>query len=213
MRRGRARAPPAAGRDVDPERPVRRRHAPARRDARLAHRRSASPPTARTTRTSAARNRAVWPRARGRSPRRASSFHPPASTRAHWRPSSCACGTRTSAAATCGRRRPRSGWLSGASGSCLPRTAAGDWPRRMDELIAYSERRVRAAIAALPDGRYEAADVLEAPEGSLELRVARHDRRRRTGDRLRGNGGPARGQPQLPPRGHRVGVLRSSSAS
>jgi N-methylhydantoinase B len=42
----------------------------------------------------------------------------------------------------------------------------------MDELIAYSERVVRAGIARLPDGRYEASDVLEAPEGELELRVA-----------------------------------------
>ena len=42
----------------------------------------------------------------------------------------------------------------------------------MDELYAYSERRVRAAIAALPDGRYEAADVLEAREGDLEIRAA-----------------------------------------
>ncbi|HEX5468637.1 MAG TPA: hydantoinase B/oxoprolinase family protein [Gaiellaceae bacterium] len=42
----------------------------------------------------------------------------------------------------------------------------------MDELYAYSERRIRAGIAALPDGRYEARDVLEAPEGDLELRAA-----------------------------------------
>ena len=43
----------------------------------------------------------------------------------------------------------------------------------MDELYQYSERRVRAAITALPDGRYEAADVLEAPEGGeLAIRVA-----------------------------------------
>ncbi len=42
----------------------------------------------------------------------------------------------------------------------------------MDELYAYSERRMRAGIADLPDGRYEAADVLEPPEGELELRVA-----------------------------------------
>jgi N-methylhydantoinase B len=42
----------------------------------------------------------------------------------------------------------------------------------MDELYAYSERRVRAALAALPDGRYEAADVLEAREGELEIRAA-----------------------------------------
>jgi N-methylhydantoinase B len=42
----------------------------------------------------------------------------------------------------------------------------------MDELLAYSERRVRAGIAALPDGRYEAADVLEAAEGELSIQVA-----------------------------------------
>jgi N-methylhydantoinase B len=40
----------------------------------------------------------------------------------------------------------------------------------MDELHAYSERIVRAAIARLPDGRFEAADVLE-PAGGGELAV------------------------------------------
>jgi N-methylhydantoinase B len=42
----------------------------------------------------------------------------------------------------------------------------------MDELYAYSERSMRAGIAALPDGRYEASDVLEALDGELELHVA-----------------------------------------
>jgi N-methylhydantoinase B len=42
----------------------------------------------------------------------------------------------------------------------------------MDELLAYSERRMRAGIARLPDGRYEAADVLEAAAGDLGLRAA-----------------------------------------
>src|SRR5262249_54534056 len=42
----------------------------------------------------------------------------------------------------------------------------------MSEPLAYSERRVRAGIAELPDGRYEADDTLEAPEGELALRVA-----------------------------------------
>jgi N-methylhydantoinase B len=42
----------------------------------------------------------------------------------------------------------------------------------MGELYAYSERSVRAGLAAIPDGRYEAADVIEAIEGDLELRVA-----------------------------------------
>jgi N-methylhydantoinase B len=42
----------------------------------------------------------------------------------------------------------------------------------MDELFAHSERAVRAAIARLPDGRYEAADAVEASEGDLEIRAA-----------------------------------------
>jgi len=41
----------------------------------------------------------------------------------------------------------------------------------MDELHAYAERRVRAAIALLPDGRFEATDVLEAEDEDLELRA------------------------------------------
>ncbi|HEY7561267.1 MAG TPA: hydantoinase B/oxoprolinase family protein [Gaiellaceae bacterium] len=43
----------------------------------------------------------------------------------------------------------------------------------MDELHAYSERRVRAAVATLPDGRYEAADVLEGVDDEeLVIRAA-----------------------------------------
>jgi N-methylhydantoinase B len=42
----------------------------------------------------------------------------------------------------------------------------------MDELYAYSERMVRAAIARLPDGRWEAEDVVEAVEGELTIRAA-----------------------------------------
>jgi N-methylhydantoinase B len=42
----------------------------------------------------------------------------------------------------------------------------------MDQLLAYSERVVRAGIAGLPDGRFEATDVLEAPEGELEIHAA-----------------------------------------
>jgi N-methylhydantoinase B len=42
----------------------------------------------------------------------------------------------------------------------------------MDELYAYSERMVRAGIARLPDGRWEAEDVVEAVEGDLTIRAA-----------------------------------------
>jgi N-methylhydantoinase B len=42
----------------------------------------------------------------------------------------------------------------------------------MDELLAYSERVVRAAIRELPDGRYEGADLLETRAGLLDIRAA-----------------------------------------
>jgi N-methylhydantoinase B len=42
----------------------------------------------------------------------------------------------------------------------------------MDELFAYSERLVRAAIERLPDRRGEAEDVVEAVEGDLTIRAA-----------------------------------------
>jgi N-methylhydantoinase B len=42
----------------------------------------------------------------------------------------------------------------------------------MDELVAYSERCVRAGIAALPDGRYEATERLETADAETELRAA-----------------------------------------
>jgi N-methylhydantoinase B len=42
----------------------------------------------------------------------------------------------------------------------------------MNELYAYSERMVRAAIARLPDGWGEAEDVVEAVDGDLAIRCA-----------------------------------------
>ena len=41
----------------------------------------------------------------------------------------------------------------------------------MDEILAYSERRTRAALAALPDGTYGAEDVLEddSPQGERDV--------------------------------------------
>jgi N-methylhydantoinase B len=42
----------------------------------------------------------------------------------------------------------------------------------MNELYAYSERMVRAALARLPDGRGEAEDVVEAVDGDLPIQCA-----------------------------------------
>lgn len=42
----------------------------------------------------------------------------------------------------------------------------------MAALYAYSERRMRSGIEALPNGRFEADDVLEAGDGDLDLHVA-----------------------------------------
>jgi N-methylhydantoinase B len=42
----------------------------------------------------------------------------------------------------------------------------------MDELFAYSERRMRSGIAALPHGTFEGSDVLEADECDLPVRAA-----------------------------------------
>jgi N-methylhydantoinase B len=41
----------------------------------------------------------------------------------------------------------------------------------MDATLDYAERRTRAALAQLGDGERSATDVLEAPEGDLELRL------------------------------------------
>jgi N-methylhydantoinase B len=40
-----------------------------------------------------------------------------------------------------------------------------------DSVLDYAERRTRACIAALPDGEMLAGDLLEAPEGDLQLRL------------------------------------------
>jgi N-methylhydantoinase B len=49
--------------------------------------------------------------------------------------------------------------------------ARTDLQAAMAETIDYAERRMRACIAALPGGTLHAADVLEAREGDLELRL------------------------------------------
>ena len=52
----------------------------------------------------------------------------------------------------------------------------GRWGRgvvqaAMGETVAYAERRMRAAIAALPDGRWQAEDYLERDGGDLTISV------------------------------------------
>jgi N-methylhydantoinase B len=50
------------------------------------------------------------------------------------------------------------------------RRGRGQVVAAMDELYAYSERMVRAALAHLPDGRGEAEDIVEAVDGDLAIR-------------------------------------------
>ena len=117
------------------------------------------------------------------------------------------CATPTSAAATCERSSRRTGSPSGGSTSSCERHGRRRVAAAMDELYAYSERVVRAAIAGLPDGRYEAADVLEPVDGELEIRAAVTI----AGDEVEidfaGTSPQHDGQPQLPARGHALGLL------
>jgi N-methylhydantoinase B len=53
----------------------------------------------------------------------------------------------------------------------VARRGRGRLAAAMDELYAYSERMVRAAIERLPDGRWSAEDVVEAVEGELTIRA------------------------------------------
>jgi N-methylhydantoinase B len=48
----------------------------------------------------------------------------------------------------------------------------GEVADAMEELYAYSERVVRAAISKLPDGRYVAEDVLEAGDADLAIKAS-----------------------------------------
>ena len=67
-----------------------------------------------------------------------------------------------------------------------------------------AERRTRACLAELRDGVREARDVLEAPEGDLELRLRAELAGERLRARLHRQRRPARGQPQLPAGRHRA---------
>ena len=166
-----ASAGPAAGRGLHPQRPVHGRDAPARRHARLAHRgrvRGLARAPCRRRRDGAREPARVLARALpGGAGAAAGAARP---TR------SCACSsrtsaTRTSAAATCARSSRRTGSPSGGSTELCARRGRDRVAAAMDELYAYSERLVRAAIARLPDGRWEAEDRLEPVDGELSIRA------------------------------------------
>ena len=92
---------------------------------------------------------------------------------------------RASGSPTCAPRRPPTGsarcaWPSSPSATALERLRAG-----MEEILAYAERRTRAALAELPDGAYAAEDVLEDDARRAPRRRACGSRRRSRGERLR----------------------------
>ena len=83
-----------------------------------------------------------------------------------------------------------------------------DWFRTAcAEVWDYAERRTRAAIADMPDGRYDGDR--DGRGGRRRPRDPRGGRDRRGGGarRLRGHGAAARRQPQLPAGRHRLGLL------
>jgi N-methylhydantoinase B len=57
-------------------------------------------------------------------------------------------------------------------GELCERRGAQWWRSACAEVWDYAERRTRAAIADMPDGRYEATETVEAAEGDLEIRAA-----------------------------------------
>ena len=65
------------------------------------------------------------------------------------------------------------------------RHGAGLLEAGMAEILAYAERRTRAALAELPDGTYAAQDVLEDDAGEPPARRAPSSRGDDRGDRLR----------------------------
>jgi N-methylhydantoinase B len=56
-------------------------------------------------------------------------------------------------------------------GELVERRAADWWRTACAEVWDYAERRTRAAIAGMPDGRYEATETVEAADGDLEIRA------------------------------------------
>ena len=94
-----------------------------------------------------------------------------------------------------------------ASTSCASDAARERVAAAMDELYAYSERMVRAAIARLPDGRWRGGGRRRGGRRRAADPLHGRGRRRRDPDRLRRHGAAVRRQPQLPALGDEVGVL------
>ena len=86
---------------------------------------------------------------------------------------------RASASPTCAPSAPPTGSASCASAELAERHGLERLRAGMEEILAYAERRTRAALAELPDGTYAAEDVLE---DDARRRAAR---RRRCGSRRR----------------------------
>ena len=102
----------------------------------------------------------------------------------------------------CPGRLPR----AGRAAACASWPAARPRPRcgaGWTSCYAYSERRMRAAIGGLPDGRYRAADVIEG-DGMHRRRYPHpddgRDRAATLCGRLRRHRRPAAGERQLPAR-------------
>ena len=133
--------------------------------------RPATPCRARTTPTSEAWSPRACRPSRREISRRVSSSRRCGSTARCCGCSSRTCATRTNAAATCGPSSARRASPSGASQSSAGSTGAIASRRRWTSSYAYSERRVRAGLRSLPDGVYEAEDVLEPLDGELEIRA------------------------------------------
>ena len=198
---------PRARRVVGPQRPLRRRHPPPRHHRGhpvFARRRScsASPPAARTTPTSAAASPGSMPAdshdagrggRRHRAARRSTTRRSTSSRRGCASPPSAAptCARSSAPTALGARRLARAGRARRRRRRCTRRSAA---------VQDYAERRMRACLAALPDGDARGARRARgASTGDLELRP-RRDRRRRRGSTLdfTGSAAPGPGQPQLP---------------
>ena len=210
--RGRHRARgPQPGDVCDPQRPVRRRHAPARHHARLAHGARLRGHRARTTPTSAASSPASLPAGLARA-LRGGPRHPADAAR----PTRCSTSSsRQRAQPRRAARRPARAARGAPARRAARRRAlrapraASASPRRWTSSTRTPSGCVRAAIAALPDGRCEADDVLEAVGRRPRRSAATVDDRTATQirDRLRRHGAAARRQPQLPARGHALGLL------